>query len=147
MKTDRRGFFKFGAGAAVAGPQVVSEVAKKIAEGGIGNKLAQAGYIGGLSDKACIEASPDQGYWRETLARCTADLANLDAPNIPPKHERNWQAVAAQHIDGLRSVSASHKARMMVDEIEAVRRMAERSWVERRIEEAKKYLGPLGSLL
>jgi hypothetical protein len=150
VKVDRRNFFGVSAGAAIAGPQVVSEVAKKIVEGG-GNKFVGGSLGYGLNTlqeaEDCVPVARDGGRWRSVIAECTAELAKVDAIRSRPKHERNWQSVAAQHIDSLRSVSAVNKARMMVEEIEAMHIMAERSWLERRIEDAKKQLGPLGELL
>jgi hypothetical protein len=148
MKVDRRNFFGLGAGAAIAGPQAVSEVAKKIVEGG-GNKFVGGSLGYGISapkPENCVPVAPDGGYWRSVIADCTAELAKVDAIRSRPKHERNWQPVAAQHIDSLRSVSAVNKARMMVEEMDAMHIMSERSWIERRIEAAKKQLGPLGDL-
>jgi len=71
-------------------------------------------------------------------------LANIENPR---NEDRNLEVVAAQRIDGLRSVSASNKARMMLEERERRELLRQRSWMQRRIDEIKEHLGPLGEML
>lgn len=135
---DRRSFFRASAGAAVAAPvamkQVTEDMLYAVKRGPLVPVSGLAGQLG----------SPNQSHLHDELASLTKMLANIENPR---NEDRNLEVVAAQRIDGLRSVSASNKARMMLEERERRELLRQRSWMQRRIDEIKEHLGPLGEML
>lgn len=138
MKTDRRSFFKLGAGAAVAAPVAMKQVTEDMLY------AVKRGPLVSISGLAGQLGSPNQSHLHDELASLTKMLANIENPR---NEDRNLEVVAAQRIDGLRSVSASNKARMMLEERERRELLRQRSWMQRRIDEIKEHLGPLGEML
>jgi hypothetical protein len=102
------------------------------------------GPLVSISGLAGQLGSPNQSHLHDELASLTKMLANIENPR---NEDRNLEVVAAQRIDGLRSVSASNKARMMLEERERRELLRQRSWMQRRIDEIKEHLGPLGEML
>jgi hypothetical protein len=142
---DRRAFFRGSAAAVVAAPVAAKQIAGEVMRNGGGPIPPFGAAFGrGLSTAAGETSSP--GHWlKQELKEYTERLAGLDKDK--PQYDRNWHPIASQNIDGLRSVSPVNKARMAVEVMEAMERARERSWIERRIDELKKQLGPLGDLI
>jgi hypothetical protein len=142
---DRRAFFRGGAAAVVAAPVAAKQIAGEVMRNAGGPVPPFGAALGrGLSATASTGESP--GHWlKRELKEYTERLAGLDKDK--DRHERNWHPVASQSIDGLRSVSPVNKARMAVEAMEAMDRARERSWIEKRIDDLKSQLGPLGDLI
>jgi hypothetical protein len=136
VKTDRRGFFKFGAGAAVAAPVAMKQVVNDF---GGNTPSMPGGYVGRSV------AGPSPEYLRSELADAVKEMAAFDK-KAKPSCERYLEPICAQRIDSLRSVSAVTKARMMVEERERLERMRQKGWLQQRIDSLKEQLGPIGSL-
>jgi hypothetical protein len=134
---NRRGFFRAGAGAAVAAPVAMKQVA--------GGLIYTAPHSLGLGSIGATAVGGDSDWMKKDLAQYTAQLAGLN--ETKPLHERDFYPVIAQRIDGMRSVSAVNKARMMVEAREVHERLNQRTWMQKRIDEIKERLGPLGGLL
>jgi hypothetical protein len=135
---DRRSFFRASAGAAVAAPVAMKQVTEDMLY------AVKRGPLVSISGLAGQLGSPNQSHLHDELASLTKMLANIENPR---NEDRNLEVVAAQRIDGLRSVSASNKARMMLEERERRELLRQRSWMQRRIDEIKEHLGPLGEML
>lgn len=89
MKVDRRNFFGLGAGAAIAGPQAVSEVAKKIVEGG-GNK-----FVGGSLGYA-IEGASTRISTAFHVTRKGFEAVKRNGEKLGPDEERTMKAREAE---------------------------------------------------
>lgn len=137
MSHSRRSFFKFGAGAAVAAPVAMKQVASDFG----GGQLAMPPTLFGD-----IAASPSPEYLRSELADAMKEMASLEGKE-KPAHEIYLEPIVAQRIDSLRSVSAVTKARMMSDERHRLERMRHKGWIQQRIDKLKEQLGPFGDLL
>jgi hypothetical protein len=135
---DRRSFFRASAGAAVAAPVAMKQVTEDMLY------AVKRGPLVSISGLAGQLGSPNQSHLHDELASLTKMLTNIENPR---NEDRNLEVVAAQRIDGLRSVSASNKARMMLEERERRELLRQRSWMQRRIDEIKEHLGPLGEML
>lgn len=135
---DRRSFFRASAGAAVAAPVAMKQVTEDMLY------AVKRGPLVSISGLAGQLGSPNQSHLHDELASLTKMLANIENPR---NEDRNLEVVAAQRIDGLRSVSASNKARMMLEERERRELLRQRSWMQSRIDEIKEHLGPLGEML
>jgi hypothetical protein len=134
MRTDRRGFFKFGAGAAVAAPVAMKQAVADVGMPPLPNGFAGAGAIG---------AETASGIKAE-ITRYAKSIADLDRPR--QRHERLLEPIIAEQIDGLRSVSPVNRARMMSEAREELQRLRERGWMQRAIDNLKERLGPLGGV-
>jgi hypothetical protein len=150
MKTSRRGFFGLSAGAAIAGPAAAKSVLKDVATanyrglgvGSIPQAVSSDGYAVKQTD---VPWDNDAGWIKreiEDAIKHREDLIKRSAAEqVDPRH------AIAHRIDGLRSVSAPNRARMIQED--RARRELEfsLSWTDRRIAELKKKLGVLGVFL
>jgi hypothetical protein len=101
---NRRGFFRAGAGAAVAAPVAMKQVA--------GGLIYTAPHSLGLGSIGATAVGGDSDWMKKELAQYTAQLAGLN--ETKPLHERDFY---------------------------------QRTWMQKRIDEIKERLGPLGGLL
>jgi hypothetical protein len=138
METNRRKFFGFMGGAAAAAPVAMKQLANVPLSGGFAASRLGGGLAGPMP-----ESMPGD-YLRNELADYAKRLVALDAS--PADHERLFNPAVAERIDGLRSVSAVNKARMMFEERARFEKASQKSWIEMRMEQIKKQLGPLGGL-
>lgn len=137
MSHSRRSFFKFGAGAAVAAPVAMKQVASDFG----GGQLAMP-----QTRVDTVATNPSLEYLRIELADAMKEMASLEGKE-KPAHEIYLEPIVAQRIDSLRSVSAVTKARMMSDERHRMERMRHKGWLQQRIDKLKEQLGPFGDLL
>jgi hypothetical protein len=140
MKASRRGFFAFGAGAAVAAPAAVKSV---LAEHEAGLQLGSITKDYGSASAQCMPEAPSStDYLKRRLTELVKERESLLAPT-PADTQRS----AAHRIDGLRSVSAPNRARMVSEEMRRREVQNSLSWLDRRTAEVKEELGMLGALL
>jgi len=140
IKASRRGFLKFGAGAAVAGPSVAKSVLER--------PLAAAGMDGmrpvsasmGLGLGAVMEDSDYGADGEYTLAGAQKRLKHLvgkayrqDKGQIAKVRREVVGSEAhlrieEMRIDGMRSVSPSYKARMILESYVEARIKRQHGW-------------------
>lgn len=143
MNVNRRNVFGILGGGAVAAPSV----AKKIAEGIGGSGPEPGGYpIGGSLVAESTAGSVQERDWLPgRIQELKAQLSG-ERP-IAPRHQRPFRHVEAARIDGLRSVSASNKARMLIEWQEGEDHEQSKAWWQNELKHLLERAGIVGLLL
>lgn len=137
IRVSRRNFLGTAAAAPLAAPSIV----KSIAEG-------KQGLVGRGTPVSLLQASPDDNP--ESLMNSLRSLIRdrTEAAAKAPEVSRLHRDLLAQHrIDGLRSVSLVNKMRMVAEDEARREKEDNLRWLEERIAQIKRQLGPLGAAI
>jgi hypothetical protein len=147
MKVSRRVLFGVGAGAAIAGPNVVKSALVHGADLGSSAMPAMGSVLSGAVPAFIGDSSgPNKAETPTFLLDQLKRLAIQRDDTV--KNTKPYLCVAGDlRIDGLRSVSVASRARMIAEE-RAKRELANQlSWIDKQIEDVKKQLGILGNFI
>lgn len=141
MALTRRGVFRAAAGAAIAGPGAVKSVLESsIMSGPSGFASLPVGYGVGSALEAI---APDQSWIKHEIEELVKQKAKTE------RQKPKSRCVRAEHfrIDGLRSVSAQHRASMMQEVVVKIERENQVNYLDERLAELKERLGLLGHFI
>lgn len=144
-KVARRSFLKLMGAAPVAAPAAAKAGVLEFEEAwtGMPPRGVVGAEYGGSTGVNAMQCPSSPAYWGEELKHLLARRQHVEAS------EDNLQLdlMADLRIDGLRSVSAVNRARMIAEDRSRRSKLRELSWLDERIAEAKQKMGPLGGLL
>ena len=144
IAASRRGFLKFGAGAAVAGPSAAKSVLERpltaVGLEGLSSAVGATG-IGVLPSES--DYDEDGEY---TLSGATKRIRALVSQNSRvSKTERKVRRdvigsdvelrIEELRIDGMRSIASSHKARMLMERYVVARVKRKQAWLTAEVDE------------
>ena len=141
-KLSRRSLFGAAAGAAVAGPAAIKSVLQPgtlmVGKNSALGMAVKEAYIG-------ERTAEDPNWMSRRLQELISERATFIEKSTPPSGVGS--EAARWSIDGLRSVSTAHRARMLDEHQWRKARERELSWMDERIADFRKQLGILGHFI
>ncbi len=144
ITASRRGFLKFGAGAAVAGPSAAKSVLERplaaIDIDGVRDGVSASAQVGNVA-YAHSDYDEDGGYTLTGAQKRVKELLlrrdKITRQRILREVQDSGAALRAEElrIDGLRSVAPAHKARMIMDSYVDARMRRKQFWLSNEMDE------------